>query len=127
MTLREFLRGYRAAKGLSGRKLSELIGVDKYRLQKWESLGVSPKMEDATKIKEYFKLKDIAAVSEEVLNKRTKSDPGEWAAHVDNMHYQKDELLAEKDKRIIELNRTINILEEALAVYKTAGKRENDR
>ncbi len=68
MLLGEFLKRYRNAHSLSGRKFAEKIGVDKYRLQKWESGDGSPKADDFAKIKAYFPRVDFNALSEEVLN-----------------------------------------------------------
>lgn len=122
MKLGEFLKRYRQAKKMSGRQLADIIGVSKYRLQKWEDVGISPKADDAEKIKAYFGLRDLGNVSEEVLKPLIENVPFHGPAPLEILLKQKDDLLEEKDKRISELNRTITILEEALVMYKTAGK-----
>ena len=69
----EFLRRYRAAKGLSARSLATEIGVSFYRLQKWETSHYAPKLEDGEKIKQYFVLHDLGELSEELLKIRIES------------------------------------------------------
>jgi transcriptional regulator with XRE-family HTH domain len=122
MTIGVFLKRYREAKGWSGRELAERMEVNPYRLQKWEEGKGSPKLEDAEKIRAYLKLSDLQTLSEEVLN-NCLAGVG-TAVPVDLILQQKDELLAEKEKRIKELNRTIHILEEALEAYKVKVKKE---
>lgn len=122
MKLGAFLKRYREARNISGRQLSEQIGVSKFRLQKWEDAGVFPKWEDAEKISAFFGVRELNEIPEEVLNSCIEKVPMSSGLLVESLLKQKDELLAEKDKRIHELNRTISILEETLAVYKTGKK-----
>lgn len=67
MNLSEFLRQFRDATKLSGRKLAEEMAVDKFRLQKWEEGKAMPKLEDSEKIKKYFRLRSLEDISEEFL------------------------------------------------------------
>lgn len=122
MKLGEFLKRYRQAKHMSGRQLADAMGISKYRLQKWEDAGLSPKAEDAEKIKGFFGIRELADASEELLNSMIKNEAIQSPAPLEILLKQKDDLLKEKDMRIIELNRTITILEEALEVYKTKNK-----
>lgn len=124
MKLGEFLRKYRKAKRMSVRVMSEEIGVNQFRLQKWEG-GINPKSEDLDKIKHYFKLNIVENISEDFLNSCIEgSFPSEAGDKLPSSELlkQKDLLIEEKDKRIYELNQTITLLKEALDLYKKTSK-----
>ena len=125
MTIGEFLKEYRLNKNLSGRKLADDIGVDKYRLQKWEA-GSNPKLEDAEKIKSYFSLDSLLHLTEDILNKCLKAIMiGGLVACMDStdIGQLKDILIEEKEKRITLLEKTIDRLENELEYYQRGEKR----
>jgi len=74
MILSDFIKKYRegvkqaTGKGLSGIALSKLVGVDKYRLQKWEQGIAQPKDDnDRISVKLFFGLEDFLNIGEDVL------------------------------------------------------------
>ena len=113
MELKDFLRRYRKSKKLSVRKFAEMLTVNNYRLEKWET-GIQPNYEDELKIKRYFRTKDIQNISEEFLKT---FEPSPAQENVDEVMKLKDMLIEEKDKRIQNLEETIHILMEAQAEY----------
>ena len=115
MELATFLRAYRKSRKLSVRKLAEMLGVNKFRLEKWEK-GVHPNYEDGSKINAYFGVRDFNNISEDVLKNFKPSKKGEDVLAL------KDQLLEEKDRRIESLEQTINLLKEALGAYE--GKKK---
>ena len=115
MDLKDFLRAYRKQKKLSVRKFAEMLDVSNFRLEKWEK-GINPNYEDATKIKEYFRVADLENFSEDFLKNFTPQNPG---ALKDELLKLKDEIIEEKEKRIQALEETINILRDAQAEYRT--------
>jgi transcriptional regulator with XRE-family HTH domain len=128
MTIGEFLKKYRVNKNLSGRKLAEDIGVDKYRLQKWEG-GSNPKLEDAEKIKNYFSVDSLLHLTEDILKKCLKTIViGGLVASIDSTDISqlKDILIEEKEKRITLLEKTIDRLENELAYYQGGEKRNKN-
>ena len=113
MELEIFLRSYRKEKKLSVRKFAEMLDVNKFRLEKWET-GIHPNYEDSLKIKKYFGVKDFQKFSEEFLKT---FQPKETESNTDEVIKMKDMLIEEKDKRIHNLEETINILRESMATY----------
>ena len=74
---------------------------------------------NAFKIKNYFGIRDFQNISESLLETfepRTKESEAEYLLRM------KDLLIEEKDKRIENLEETINILKEAIADYQTKKK-----
>ena len=118
MELKDFLRSYRKSKKLSVNKFAQMLDVNKYRLEKWET-GIHPNYEDGIKIKQYFRVKDFQNFSEEYLDT---FEPRSKDIGVDEIIKLKDMLIDEKDKRIHNLEETIHILMEAQAEYITKKK-----
>ena len=118
MELAVFLRTFRKGRKFSVRAFAEMMDVNKFRLEKWEK-GIQPNYSDELKIKKFFRVKDIQNFSEEFLKsfeieKRENS--------VDDILSLKNQLIAEKDKRIEALEETIFLLREAQAEY---GNKKN--
>ena len=118
MELKAFLRAYRKSKKYSVRKFAEILDVNRFRLEKWET-GVNPNFEDDTKIRNYFRVKDFQNFSEEFLKT---FEPREIPDNIIEVIKLKDMLIEEKDKRIQSLEETINILREAVAGYQSKKK-----
>ena len=113
MTFPVFLRAFRKGRKLSVRAFAEMMDVNKFRLEKWEK-GIHPNYSDELKIKKFFRVKDIQNFSEDFL----KSFEIEKAPNVvDDILSLKNQLIAEKDKRIEALEETIFIMREAQAEY----------
>lgn len=126
MELEIFLRSYRKSKKLSVRKFAEMLDVNKFRLEKWEQ-GIHPNYEDELKVKKYFGVKDFQNFSEDFVKT---FQPRKTENGMDEVIKMKDMLIEEKDKRIHNLEETINILKESMATYqkeinvsKTVSKR----
>ena len=113
MELAAFLRTFRKGKKLSVRAFAEMMDVNKFRLEKWEK-GIQPNYSDELKIKKFFRVKDIQNFSEEFL-KSFEIEKTENS--VDDILSLKNQLIAEKDKRIEALEETIFMLREAQAEY----------
>ena len=113
MKLAVFLRTFRKGRKLSVRAFAEMMDVNKFRLEKWEK-GIQPNYSDELKIKKFFRVKDIQNFSEDFL----KGFEIEEAPNVvDDILSLKNQLIAEKDKRIEALEETIFIMREAQAEY----------
>ena len=119
MELPIFLRTFRKGRKLSVRAFAEMMDVNKFRLEKWEQ-GIQPNYGDELKIKKFFKVKDIQNFSEEFLQgfeiEKVENNP------MTEILTLKDQLLAEKDKRIESLEETIFLLKEAQAEYGSKKK-----
>ena len=113
MELAVFLRTFRKGRKLSVRAFAEMMDVNKFRLEKWEK-GIQPNYSDEMKIKKFFRVKDIQNVSEDFL-KSFEIVKVENA--IDDILSLKNQLIAEKDKRIEALEETIFIMREAQAEY----------
>lgn len=116
MTTGEFIRLFRKDKGISGPEMAKLLGVDYWRLQKWESGKVSPKYHDAAKISAYFKRNVGQELTEKDLNETlgAKYIPTEGIVTLAAEPEPMERLLDEKDKRIKELEEMVATLREAL-------------
>ena len=116
MELGVFIRAYRTERNLSVRAFAEILSVSKFRLQKWEQ-GGGVNFEDSQKILEYFGVSSFENFSEEFLkNFRAKQRKnGVDMKQIDDLLMMKNQLLEEKDKRISNLEDTINILKASLA------------
>ena len=118
MELATFLRTFRKGKKLSVRAFAEMMDVNKFRLEKWEK-GIQPNYSDEMKIKKFFKVKDIQNFSEDFA-KSFQIEKSESPA--EDILTLKNQLIAEKDKRIESLEETIFLLREAQAEY---GKKKS--
>ena len=113
MELKILLRCYRKENKLSVRKFAEMLDVSRFRLEKWEK-GIHPNYEDSSKIKKYFGVEDFQNISEDFLKTfRVRI----LENVIDEVMKMKDMLIEEKDKRIHNLEETINILRESMATY----------
>ena len=119
MELATFLRTFRKGRKLSVRAFAEMMDVNKFRLEKWEK-GIQPNYADEMKIKKFFRVKDIQNFSEEFLSsfENEKTEPNT----LNEILSLKDQLIAEKDKRIESLEETIFLLREAQAEYRDKKK-----
>ena len=114
MELGLFLKTYREKMDLSGRQLAVKLGVSKYSLDKWENSGNKPKHDDSLKIMNYFGLDDLNNISEDYIEKCTvHSQPAS-----ETIISLKDQLLAEKEKRIQELENIIALKDELIQMQK---------
>ena len=110
MELGVFLKQYREKMDLSGRKLAEQLGVSKYSLDKWENAGTKPKHDDSLKIMHYFGLDDLSQIDELHLEKcAVVAMPS-----TENIILLKDQIIAEKEKRIQELENIISLKDELI-------------
>ena len=113
MELKILLRQYRKENKLSVRKFAEVLDVSRFRLEKWEK-GIHPNHEDSLKIKKFFGIEDFQNISENFLKTfRVRI----LENVIDEVMKMKDMLLEEKDKRIHNLEETINILRANMATY----------
>jgi len=119
MELPIFLRTFRKGRKLSVRAFAEMMDVNKFRLEKWET-GIQPNYADEEQIKKFFRVKDIQNLSEEFL--RSFEIEKKEANGLNEIMSLKDLLIAEKDKRIESLEETISLLREAQAEYLTRKK-----
>lgn len=103
----DFIKKYRKHKKLSGARLAESIGVSAFRLQKWEG-GSTPNLEDGEKIKAFFKVRNITDLSENLL-KKVLSPESSTETNVEDLLQLKDQLIKEKDKRIADLEKIIEL------------------
>ena len=113
MELAAFLRTFRKGRKFSVRAFAEMMDVNKFRLEKWEK-GIQPNYSDEMKIKKFFKVKDIQNFSEDFA-KNFQIEKSESPA--EDILTLKNQLIAEKDKRIEALEETIFIMREAQAEY----------
>ena len=67
MQLGVFLKRFRKKVFISGEKLAKKIGVKRHSLEKWENSGVMPNYQSAIKIEEYFRIKSLKDIPENVL------------------------------------------------------------
>lgn len=118
MELAAFLRTFRKGRKFSVRAFAEMMDVNKFRLEKWEK-GIQPNYSDEMKIKKFFKVKDIQNFSEDFA-KSFQIEKSESPA--EDILTLKNQLIAEKDKRIESLEETIFLLREAQAEY---GKKKS--
>ena len=125
MTYGAFIRGFRKEKGISGPKMAELIGVNYYRLQKWESEKGSPKYDDLAKISRYFKRNPTEQLGEKELEKALISgyDFEQGVIQMAAEETPAEALLAVKEQRIKELEATVKSLTIALEALQEALKK----
>lgn len=110
MELGIFLKSYRERMDLSGRQLAEKLGVSKYSLDKWENAGTKPKHDDSLKIMNYFGLEDLNQINDTQLEKcAVPTTPA-----TENIISMKDQIIAEKEKRIQELENIISLKDELI-------------
>ena len=128
MELGVFIRAYRKERNLSVRAFAEILSVSKFRLQKWEQ-GGGTNFEDSQKILEYFGVSSFENFSEEFLKEfRSKQKKnGADMKQIDDLLAMKNQLLEEKDKRISNLEDTVNILKGTLADCEERFKGLNKR
>lgn len=108
MKFNEFLKAYRDNRNMSVRAFAEILTVDKYRLAKWEK-GVIPNFDDTQKILKYFCIEGFENFSEDLLKNFDTNQNGSSEKYDDVLRL-KNQLLAEKDKRISNLEETIKLL-----------------
>lgn len=114
MELGFFLKSYRERMDLSGRQLAEKLGVSKFSLDKWENAGTKPKHDDSLKIMNYFGLEDLNQINDTQLDKcSVQATPA-----TENLLALKDQLIAEKEKRIRELENIIALKDELIKIQK---------
>ncbi|MBX3241417.1 MAG: helix-turn-helix domain-containing protein [Chitinophagaceae bacterium] len=123
MTLGEFLRAYRKHYKYSVKRLSEIISVNQYRLQKWE-VGISlPKYEDSEKLKEFFGLPSFDDIPEDFLQDILKHGVNvRGVVHLQTRGNEiievKRSVIEAKDRKIRMLEEKLVILQEKLEQYK---------
>jgi len=122
MRLGEFLRAYRKHYKYSVKRLSEIISVNQYRLQKWET-GVSlPKYEDSEKLKEFFGLPSFDNIPEEFLQEILRLGVNvrgvvHLQANGNEIIEVKRSVIEAKDKKIKMLEKKLIMLQEKLEQY----------
>lgn len=118
----EFIRRFRKQKGISATEMARLMGVDYWRLQKWESGKGSPRFLDSGKINAYFKTDLTKDLSEDDLNKvlSLPYDRENGLLQGTTLSAALEVQLQGKERRIKELEDTVKSLQIALEAMKMA-------
>jgi transcriptional regulator with XRE-family HTH domain len=120
-----FIKEFRKRKGIKGAEMARLLEVDYWRLQKWEAGKTMPGYADMGKINRFFRVADgqektpadLEAAIETIL---VNEEGTEYRTQPRDMEAQ----LAEKDKRIKELEETVAALREALQTLRETKKKQ---
>jgi len=128
MTIGEFLKAYRRHYKFSVKRMAGIIGVNQYRLQKWEDGAARPKYEDSEIIKNFFGLPAIDQISDnflaEILQRPTHADGSIVFASNDVWVEIKQRDLDLKDRAIAELTQKLSELQERLEEYEKNASRK---
>lgn len=134
MQLGLFLKQYRHETKLSGNRLAQKIGISKHALDKYENAGTMPGYESATKLMDYFGLNSLSEISQAELTNgvtlaalkpsRVNGKIKKQSNNTDNYDELYQIIIAEKDRRIAELEEIIILLNEKIIFLKSHNDRK---